>query len=179
MAALSKKFNPPPVPTTEDIYAFCNAGKMNDRVTVDKYLDQFGANIIDERDNMRDNALTWAAWMGHAEMCAYLLECGAAVNAKGMTDRNALGWAAQGGRAECAKVLLAAGADMNQPDAEGRSPLKIAQDAGRTDLAELMARETERRIEKARLKREREEGIALTAKRQAELRKRVPPKLKS
>ncbi len=178
MAALSKKFNPPPVPTQEDIYAFCNAGKMNDRVTVDKYLDQFGANIIDERDNMRDNALTWAAWMGHAEMCAYLLERGAAVNAKGMTDRNALGWAAQGSRTECAKVLMAAGADMNQPDAEGRSPLKIANDAGRTDIAELMVRETEKRIERARLKKEREDGIALTAQRQAELRKRVPPKLK-
>jgi len=178
MAALSKKFNPPPVPTQEDINAFCSAGKLNDRVTVDKYLDQFGAAIIDERDNMRDNALTWAAWMGHAEMCAYLLERGAAVNAKGMTDRNALGWAAQGGRTECAKVLLAAGADMNQPDAEGRSPLKIAQDAARTELAELMVKETESRIEKARLKKEREDGIALTAKRQELLRKFKPPKLK-
>ena len=178
MAALSKKFNPSPVPTQEDINAFCGAGKLNDRVTVDKYLDQFGAAIIDERDNMRDNALTWSAWMGHAEMCAYLLERGAAVNAKGMTDRNALGWAAQGGRTECAKILLAAGADMNQPDAEGRSPLKIAQDAARTELAELMVKETERRIEKARQKKEREDGIALTAKRQELLRKFKPPKLK-
>ncbi len=178
MAALSKKFNPPPVPAPEDIYAFCNAGKMNDGVTVDKYLDKFGSNIIDERDNMRDTALTWAAWMGHAEMCAYLIERGATVNAKGMTDRNALGWAAQGGRSECAKVLLAAGADMNQPDAEGRSPLKIAQDAARTELAEMMVKETERRIETARLKHEHEQGIALTAQRQAELRKRTPPKLK-
>jgi ankyrin repeat protein len=179
MAALSKKFNPPPVPSQEDINAFCNAGKSNDRATVDKYLEQFGANIIDERDNMRDNALTWAAWMGHAEMCAYLLERGAAVNAQGMTNRNALGWAAQGGRAECAKVLLAAGADMNQPDAEGRSPLKIAQDAGRSDLLEMMSNEAERRIERARLKKEREDGIALTAKRQEMLRKFKPPKLKS
>ncbi|HYD19214.1 MAG TPA: ankyrin repeat domain-containing protein [Patescibacteria group bacterium] len=146
---------PPQPPTQTEINDFCSAAKMGYGDKVSSYLDRYGELIINERDNVRDTALTWAAWMGHADICRLLIERGAAVDALGMTDRSALGWAARGGRQEAARVLLEAGADINLKDAEGNSPLQIASDANRQELVMLMNDVSQRRAEDLRAKKER------------------------
>lgn len=173
---------PTEAPTQEDINSFCNASKSGDTNKVVEYLDRFGAAIINERDNMQDTALTWAAWTGQPAMVALLLDRGAEIDRKGMTGRTALGWAANGSKREVIELLLDRGANIEIRDNDGKTPADLAGNHN-MELAEFIrengAQKKKIAAEQAAAKKAEEEAAALRASRLEELKKhKKPPKLK-
>jgi len=172
---------PTEAPTQEDINLFCNAAKGGDSTKVTEYLDRFGAAIINERDNMQDTALTWAAWTGQAAMVALLLDRGADIDRKGMTGRTALGWAANGSRREVVELLLDRGANIEIRDNDGKTPAELASNHS-MDLAAFIrengAQKKKIAAEQAAAKKAEEDAAELRARRLEELKKHKPPKLK-
>lgn len=179
LRSLSDSF--PSTPTPDDIEKFCTAAHRGDRETVEQYLDQYGADIIDKRDNINARAITWAAYAGKTEIVDLLLERGADINAGGTNDKPALTWAADMGRRDVAKLLLDKGADIGVKDQSGETPLDYAKRRSNKDIAQLFDNYLEERAEKARLEEERkqeERMRAISGARREMLKKNPPPKLK-
>ena len=179
------RFPAPPAPERppqEIINAFCNFAKSGDVKRVAEYLDQYGAAIINERDNMQDTALTWAAWMGQKDVVALLLDRGADINALGMRNRTAVGWAANGSRREVVELLLKRGANAEIRDDEGKTPADLARQQGNPALADYIVetgiKQRKAEFERAAAKKAEEEGAALRRQRLDALKKHKPPKLK-
>lgn len=172
---------PTATPTQEDVNLFCNASKSGDTTKVVEYLDRFGTAIINERDNMQDTALTWAAWTGQKAMVELLLDRGAEIDRKGMTGRTALGWAANGSKREVVELLMDRGASTELRDNDGKSPADLAGNHN-MDLANFIrdngAQKKKIVAEQAAAKKAEEDAAALRAQRFDELKKRKPPKLK-
>ena len=172
----------PATPTPEDISAFCTAARENDTATVGEYLDRFGKAIIDKQDTNKDTALSWASWMGHIETVELLLERGADINARGMSERTPLGWATKGHRMEVLNLLLEKGADIHLRDEDSKTPADIADDAGRASIAKIIrdagAKRDKEIAAAAAKKKAEEDGKTLAAKRQEALKNRKIPKLK-
>ena len=83
-----------------------------------------------------DTALTYAAFMGHAEVVALLIEKEVNVNASGLAGWTALHLAAQRGHEKIVEQLIAKGAEINALTEEGfgGTPLDVAD----ANLAELL-----------------------------------------
>ena len=67
-----------------------------------------------------------AAARGFIEHAQMLLECGAAINARGMLGRTSLHWAAHNGNTKVVRFLLEHGADAHIRDELGKTPSKLA-----------------------------------------------------
>lgn len=146
-----------PEPSEADVIEFCAAARDGRIHEVNKYLDRFGAKIIEGRDNGRDTALTWAAYHGYTGIINLLLDRGAAVDAPGMDDKSALAWAAQRDRREAMETLLSRGASLDTRDRNGRRPIEHAASNETRDF--LRAWEEKRRREAEERRRAEERRI--------------------
>jgi len=81
-----------------------------------------------------------AAWGGHADACALLLErVPGLVEVRNGSGHSALHWAAAHGHAPAVSVLLRGGADVGAVNGEGEAPLALAARGGHEGaLAELL-----------------------------------------
>lgn len=168
-------------PSQQDIKDFCDAANRGDAVTVRSYLDQYGAAIIDRRDDINARALTWAACSGHAEIVQMLVESGADINAGGTNEKPALTWAVEQRRPDVVEFLLQKGASLDVKDSTGSTPVDYAKRSGNEDmLAMIDARLMQlKEYEKLNGEQAREQAAkAVTATHLENLKKKQPPKLK-
>jgi ankyrin repeat protein len=78
---------------------------------------------------------------GHVQVVEYLLDHGAAVDAKGVFGATALHWAAINGHRNVVELLIARGARLNIRDERYNStPEGWAREGGQLELAELLER---------------------------------------
>lgn len=78
------------------------------------------------------------AGSGHLDVCTYLLEAGAEIDAKDKSGRTALHWAAIGGHCEVMTFLLKKGCDILAETASKNNALHVAVEAGRVDAVKLL-----------------------------------------
>jgi ankyrin repeat protein len=128
----------PSGPSQEDIENFCTAAKSGDVPGVERYLDQFGASIVNAQDNISARAITWAAWGGCDEVIKLLLKNGADIDAHGTGGKTALSWAAEMGKFETFALLLDRGASLNEADDSGTTPADHARRSYNTAIVELV-----------------------------------------
>lgn len=83
-------------------------------------------------------ALHYAAIQGLPDMAAYLVDKGAAVDAKAPNGQTALMLAANRNQADLVQVLLAKKADLGITDADGKTAADMAAAQGHEDLAKLL-----------------------------------------
>jgi len=76
-----------------------------------------------------------AAYGGHSQTVAGLIDQGADVNAAGPNGRTPLHYAAMGAHLGLIRALLAAGADLACRDGQGRTPAEAAEAAGHSGTA--------------------------------------------
>jgi len=81
---------------------------------------------VDARDRDGRGALHAAAFQGHADILAALLDAGADVQARDAREATPLLEAARGGRASTFEALRAAGAELAAKDIDGRNALLLA-----------------------------------------------------
>ncbi|WP_104618359.1 ankyrin repeat domain-containing protein [Brachyspira murdochii] len=75
---------------------------------------------------------------GHLEVVKYLLENGANVNLKNITDVSALILASMDNHLEIVKYLLDKGADINAKDNYGKTALMYASEKGHSEVAKFL-----------------------------------------
>lgn len=80
-------------------------------------------------------ALHYAAYQGHAEVAAYLLDKGAEVNALAANRQTALMLAARYGHGDVVALLKGKNADLGIKDPQGKTAQDWALESGNTDLA--------------------------------------------
>ena len=176
--SLSDSF--PSIPGQPEINDFCHAARDGDVPTVLRFLDQYGAEIVNRRDDIEARAITWAAFSGHTEIVELLLDRGADIDAGGTRDKTALSWAVESGRAETTALLLERGAGINVRDRDGSTPLDIARRSSSNGAAEQVEQwvETQRQraAEAAETAARREEAAArdLTRERLRKLKEGAP-----
>ncbi len=105
--------------------------------------DALAAELYRDYCNNKDKggtALTWAAWMNHAEVVKILLDRKVDVNAREADGSSALHEAVRWGM-ETTRMLLDKGADVNAQDNGGRTPLMLAAEVGRLDVAKALLAE--------------------------------------
>ena len=92
--------------------------------------------------------LHWAARSGSSRCVQWLLQRGADVDAKTVTDRTPLHLAAERGNVDAVWVLAENGADLDAQDKKGRTPLHRAAYEGKLAAAEaLMSLGADRTLE--------------------------------
>lgn len=90
-----------------------------------------------------DQPLHYAAWQGKRAIAAFLIDQGAALNARGDLGQTPLHYAARHGNPDVAELLLDRGADLNLEDDNGFTALFTAsrgREAECFDVAELLER---------------------------------------
>jgi ankyrin repeat protein len=120
----------------EDILA---ASKAGDRAGVEAALIQGASvNAVDPLAVPSLTPLGLAAYYGHENVAAFLIERGANVTARDGLDDTPLHVAAEHGSTNVAKLLLDRGADANARDFLGTSPLGFAALRGHKSVAALL-----------------------------------------
>ena len=100
-------------------------------------------SLIQFRDADGSTLLHYAAWKGHADVAAVLLDAGADVNAQdnnGHYGGTPLHTAAHGNQQPGAELLIARGADVNVRSGNGRTPLEETAIHKATAVANLLRR---------------------------------------
>lgn len=101
--------------------------------------DQWPADSARLQGDVISNAMYAAARNGHTEVVRYLLDQGAAVDAKGFFGGTALHWAAINGHRDTVDLLLKHGASLVIRDAHfDATPMEWAQEGGHTEIAEAL-----------------------------------------
>jgi ankyrin repeat protein len=116
------------------------AAKAGDVAAVRTLLEA-DASLVGARDVDVSTPLHYAAWKGHTEVAALLLDFGADVNAKndnGHWGNTPLHAAAHGNRRAVAELLIARGADIHAENAAGRKPLHETEAHRATPVANLL-----------------------------------------
>jgi ankyrin repeat protein len=90
---------------------------------------------VNARDEEGSTALTYAAWLGNAEIVKLLLDADADLSEGVFT---ALNVAALAGRTEIVRILLDAGADVNATDMSSWPALMSAAMEGHNDIVKLL-----------------------------------------
>jgi len=89
-------------------------------------VDRYKADANAKTQQGRATPLHRAAYMGHDEICAYLVEKGARVSERDDDDMTPLHKAAQQGRESTVRILLQLGADRDARDKRDKRPLDYA-----------------------------------------------------
>jgi ankyrin repeat protein len=84
--------------------------------------------------------LLYAAYNGHADVAAYLLERGARIDRQSASGLSALMVAAKNGHLEVAELLVQRGASTSLADQNGRKAADHAAASGNTRIVELLER---------------------------------------
>eukprot|EP01062_Namystynia_karyoxenos_P049186 TRINITY_DN375_c2_g1_i1.p1 TRINITY_DN375_c2_g1~~TRINITY_DN375_c2_g1_i1.p1 ORF type:complete len:534 (+),score=170.25 TRINITY_DN375_c2_g1_i1:95-1603(+) len=98
------------------------------------------AHMVDDVDERGFSALTWAAWNGHAECAAVLLERGAAPNVPDEDGQTPLFHACWYGHQRVVQMLIQSGADVDSLDNDKESCLSAAARGGHTRVVHMLIR---------------------------------------
>lgn len=105
--------------------------------------DHWPADSAHIRGDVISDAMYAAARNGHAEVVEYLLDRGAATDAKGVFGATGLHWAAMNGHRHTVDLLLARGASLTIRDARfNATPEGWAKEGGHVEIAEALHRLT-------------------------------------
>ena len=99
---------------------------------------QAGASVNSFSNEFKETALTLAAYKGHVDMCAFLLEHGADHEHKTDEMHTALMEACMDGHVEVARLLIAHGASVNMPPDAFESPLTLAACGGHVEVGYII-----------------------------------------
>lgn len=116
------------------------AAKAGDTAAVRSLLEA-DATLVGARDSDGSTPLHCAAWKGHPEVAALLLDFGADIHANNNNDHwgdTPLHAAAHGNQRAVAEILIARGADINAVNASGRKPLEETEAHRATAVANLL-----------------------------------------
>ncbi|HLJ53837.1 MAG TPA: ankyrin repeat domain-containing protein [Chthonomonadaceae bacterium] len=116
------------------------AAKSGDAAAVRALLEA-DATLVGARDSDGSTPLHYAAWRGHPEVAAVLLDFGADIQAKndnGHWGDSPLHAAAHGNQRAVAELLLDRGADMAALNPAGRTPLEETAVHKATAVANLL-----------------------------------------
>jgi ankyrin repeat protein len=114
------------------------AGSKYDPSVVEAYLEKYGPEAIDTKDEMGWTALIAAARWGQLDMVRFLIGKGADVNVLSNVGWGALHCAALHGYTEIVSELIVHGANVNVYDQDGKNPLMFAAEKGFTDTLSLL-----------------------------------------
>ena len=96
-----------------------------------------GSATVHARNTLRQTPLHLAAFFGHKDLCAWLLDNGAKINSKADGDATPLHGAAQKGHRDVVELLISA--DLQARDADGKTALDWARRAEQDETASLLA----------------------------------------
>lgn len=119
------------------VYDACSAAGLNDTGRLEALM------TSDPRDARSTGhygmtPLHWASRAGSLESAQWLLDRGAAVDARNDAHRTPIQLAAERGRGEAVTLLAEAGADLDTQDRKGRTPLHRATYEGHVGAAEAL-----------------------------------------
>ncbi|XP_078523093.1 uncharacterized protein LOC144792096 isoform X2 [Lissotriton helveticus] len=117
-----------------DTAQFLQAALENQRLVVDKYLDDGGDPNVS--DQFRCTALHRACVRGHLDLVERLLEAGATLEPRDMLGATPVFWACRGGHLDILKKLLSRGAKITRRDKLWSSPLHVAVRTGHCNCVE-------------------------------------------
>ena len=101
--------------------------------------DYWPADSAHMRGDVLSDAMYAAARNGHAHVVEYLLDHGAATDAKGVFGATGLHWAAMNGHRAAVDLLVARGASLAVRDARfGGTPADWAREGGHQEMAEAL-----------------------------------------
>jgi uncharacterized protein len=101
--------------------------------------DHWPADSAHIRGDVLSDAMYAAARNGHAQVVEYLLDRGAATDAKGVFGATALHWAAMNGHRSTVDLLLARGASLTTRDARfNATPEDWAKEGGHLEIADAL-----------------------------------------
>ena len=110
------------------------AAALHGHLEVVKVLQAYGSEI----NHSGWTPLHYAAWGGYNDVCSFLLEKGAEINARSANGSSPIMMAARQGNLETARLLLVKGADLSLSNDSGETALSWAVKSGDTALAELL-----------------------------------------
>ena len=93
---------------------------------------------VNQRNNLGETALHYAALTGHTNAIRMLIELRALVNQQDNHGATALHWAAMNGHANAIRMLIQAGCGVNQKDNYGMIPLHYAARYGHADAIRVL-----------------------------------------
>lgn len=124
-----KKGADPKHPCDDANYTALQVASGNGGINVVEYLVKLGANVnyASQKKKEPPSALHLAAMSGRIVTAKKLLELGADINARDVTEQKTpLYLAVEAGYADTVEMLLESGADAKIPDASGTTPLSVA-----------------------------------------------------
>ena len=119
------------------------AAKSGDVAAIRELL-KADASLVGATDSDGSTPLHCAAWKGHTEVAAALLDFGADIQAKNNNDHwgdTPLHAAAHGNQRAVAELLITKGADMQAKNANGNTPLKETEAHKATAVANLLKKQ--------------------------------------
>lgn len=119
-----------------DLFSLCAAGRVN---AVIEAIDRDGS-LLKAHSGDGWTPLHLAAFFGHPELAAALLDRGADVNARSTNSmkNTPLHAAAAGGNIELVRLLLERGADANATQERGWTALHAAAQSGNREMVEVL-----------------------------------------
>ncbi|MGD8559592.1 MAG: ankyrin repeat domain-containing protein, partial [Gammaproteobacteria bacterium] len=90
---------------------------------------------VDEQDEDKRTAMTYAAWHGNSAIIRLLHQNGADINHRDVDDMTPLMWAARNGQRDAANTLLSLGASINFRDKSGKTAVIWAARMGHERVA--------------------------------------------
>jgi len=134
--------NATPAPLTDSEKKLFKAAKAGDIAAVQTLL-AAEPTLVTARDADACTPLHYAAWKGHADLAALLLDAGADIgahNTNGHWGTTPLHAAAHGNQTAVAALLIERGADIHALNPSGRTPLQETEAHSAKAVANLLKR---------------------------------------
>lgn len=116
----------PFAPSQREVDTFVRAARTGHIAAIQRFLDEYGAAFINQKDAFSKTALMEAAWRGKTIVLKELLKNNADPEVKDKNGKTALMLAAWSGYKEEVILLLAAGADIRTRDNTDKTALIMA-----------------------------------------------------